>query len=80
METEIAKDSILDAIENRKIANQPHDVGLDIALIIIQDSDKPITEHPAVADIISKNIKLQAKVDRFEMIKGEFLRLTEWKV
>jgi len=33
---DLAKDAILDAIENRKIAKQPHDKGLDCALKCIE--------------------------------------------
>ncbi len=33
---DLAKDAILDAIENRKIANQCHDKGLDCALKCIE--------------------------------------------
>lgn len=38
---EIAKDAIEDAIENRKLAGQPKDKGLEEALKIIKKSSEP---------------------------------------
>ena len=68
MSKDIAIDAIRDAIENRRLAGQAHDKGLDEALKMIKT---PITEYPDVQRLIGQMVELQLRVDA---IKKQYAR------
>ena len=67
MDNEIAKDAIMDAIENRRIARQAHDKGLDEALKIVST---PIIEYPDVQRLI-------VAIEEAKVKRGQYREILE---
>jgi hypothetical protein len=74
MNNDMAKDAIMDAIANRRLAKQPDDAGLEEALEIILT---PITEYPDVQHLIIQISQLQAENKRLKESIEAALRISD---
>jgi len=63
MNKNMAIDAINDAIENRRLAGQPHDKGLDEALKLVET---PITEYPDVQKLISRVVEKDLELQKLK--------------